>query len=125
VVLAVEQVPPLPGQVAGWTNSEPEQAAGAQVTPEATCWQLPAPLHRPVLPQVVLALHWPVGAAVPAAIGAQVPVALTLQAWQVPQVLVEQQTPSTQLPLPHSCAVPQAAPSPLWATQLPPVVDVQ
>jgi hypothetical protein len=44
-----------------------------------------------------------------------------LQAWQVPQEAVVQQTPSTQLPLPHSWAAAQSAPLPFCATQLPPV----
>jgi hypothetical protein len=38
----------------------------------------------------------------------------------VGQLPLPQHTPSTQLPLPHSCAEPQAAPLPLSATQLPP-----
>jgi hypothetical protein len=49
-----------------------------------------------------------------------------LQAWQVPQaVLDEQQTPSMQLPLPHSWPVPQVAPSAFLPAQLPPLVAVQ
>jgi hypothetical protein len=101
--------------------------AAAQVTLEAACVQAPAPLQVPVLPQVPPAAHWPAGAAVPAAIGAQVPgLAARLQAWQVPQVVLdEQQTPSMQFPLPHSWPVPQATPSVFLAVQLPPVVDVQ
>ena len=47
-------------------------------------------------------------------------------AWQVPQVVLdEQQTPSMQFPLPHSWPVPQATPSVFLAAQLPPVVAVQ
>ena len=116
---------PLPEQTAVCTNSEPEQVAPAQPVLLETCAQLPAPSHRPLLPQVPLAAHWPLGAGDPAAIGAQVPVPVMLQAWQLPQPLVEQQTPSIQLPLPHSWPVPQAAPRPFWAAQLPPEVDVQ
>jgi hypothetical protein len=124
VVAAGEQVP-VPEQDAACTNSEPEQVAPAQPVLLETCAQLPAPSHRPLLPQVPLAAHWPLGAGDPAAIGAQVPVPVMLQAWQLPQPLVEQQTPSIQLPLPHSWPVPQAAPRPFWAAQLPPEVDVQ
>ena len=40
---------------------------------------------------------------------------LRLQAWQVPQLAVEQQTPSTQLPLPHS--VPEVQ---IWPRRLSP-----
>ena len=39
----------------------------------------------------------------------------TLQTWQVPQLAVEQQTPSTQLPLPHSAPAAQ-----IWPRRLRP-----
>jgi hypothetical protein len=60
-----------------------------------------APLQVPVLPHGAAAVHWPVGAAVPAASGVQVPGVEPLQVWQVPQVALPQQTPLTQLPLMH------------------------
>jgi hypothetical protein len=45
----------------------------------------------------------------------------TLQAWQVVvQLLVVQQTPSTQLPLMHSLPPPQAMPGPFFGPQVPP-----
>jgi len=72
-----------------------------------------------------LAVHCPAGAGAPAAIGAQTPVPLRLQAWQVPHPLVEQQTPSMQLPPEHSWPVPQVAPRPFLAAQIPLVVEVQ
>jgi hypothetical protein len=124
VVAAAEQLPP-PEQDAACTNSEPEQVAGAQLVLLETCPQLPAPSHRPLLPQVPLAPHWPLGAGDPEPMGAQAPVPEMLQAWQLPQPLLEQQTPSMQLPLPHSWPVPQVVPRTFLAAQLPPEVDVQ
>ncbi len=85
------------------------QEAAAQVTDVAICVQAPKPLQLPVLPHVPLAPHWPDGAAVPAVNGAQLPVPLTLQAWQVPQGPVPQQTPSVQNPLMHWIAPPGQA----------------
>jgi hypothetical protein len=61
------------------------------------------------VPQDVAGCIGQLGAA-PAALGAQVPAPLTLQARQALQVDVEQQTPSTQLPLLHSVPAPQLAP---------------
>ena len=52
---------------------------------------------------------------------AQVPAAFRLQDWQVPHAAVEQQTPSTQLPLVHSLPAPHTAPRPSSGLQLPPV----
>ena len=50
---------------------------------------------------------------------AQVPAPLTLQAWQTPQLLVVQQTPSTQLPELHSLPELQVPFGPFLAAQLP------
>ena len=50
------------------------------------------------------------GSSVPFTTVAQVPTPLILQAWQVPQLAVEQQTLSTQLPEVQSCAAVQATP---------------
>jgi hypothetical protein len=47
------------------------------------------------------------------AIGAQVPVPFTLQAWQTSQAETVQQTPSVQKPLAHSPPPAQAAPADL------------
>ena len=71
VVAAGEQVP-VPEQDAACTNSEPEQVALAQPVLLETCAQLPAPSHRPLLPQVPLAAHWPLGAGDPAATSAEI-----------------------------------------------------
>ena len=124
MLAAVGQVP-VPEQLTAWMNNEPEQEDEPQPTLLEACSQWLAPSHRPSLPQDPLAAHCPVGSGEPAGIDAQIPVSLTLQAWQVPQPLVEQQTPSMQLPLPHSCPVPQVAPSPFFGRQVPLVVDVQ
>ena len=81
----------------------PLQEAAAQVTLVPACVQAPAPLQVPVLPQVPLAPQRACGSVTVLATLAQVPGLLpTLQAMQVPQLAVLQQTPSTQFPLPHS-----------------------
>jgi hypothetical protein len=103
----------------------PLQAAGAQVTLIPACVEAPAPLQVPVLPQVPLALQRACGSVMALATLAQVPgLPATLQAMQVPQLAVLQQTPSTQLPLPHSWFDRQATPSDLTGRQLP-LVPVQ
>ena len=81
----------------------------------------PAPSQVPVNPQVVVTPHWPMGAGRPAPMLAHVPAAFRLQDWQVPHEAVEQQTPSTQLPLVHSLPTAQAVPKALFGLQLPPV----
>jgi len=97
------------------------QEAVPQTTVAAAWVQAPAPLQVPVLPQVPLVVQRACGSPAPSATFEQVPSPFRLQAWQVPQDPVPQQTPSTQLPLPHSCAAAQTAPLALRATQLPPV----
>jgi len=57
--------------------------------------------------------------AVPAARGAHVPVPLMLQAAQVPQALLVQQTPSVHMPLKHSVFAVQVAPLALRLVQVP------
>jgi hypothetical protein len=75
-----------------------------------------------VLPQGGLAAQLP-GSVVLSGTLAQVPIIpLTLHALHSAQVAVVQQTPSVQLPLPHSLLPPQVAPLPFFATQLPGVV---
>jgi hypothetical protein len=102
------------------------QAAAPQETVLAAWVQAPAPLQAPVLPQVPLAAQRVCGSAVPLPTLAQVPaVAARLQAWQVGQLVLPQQTPSTQLPLVHSWPAPQVAPEPFLAAQLPAVAAVQ
>jgi hypothetical protein len=75
-----------------------------------------------VLPQGRAAAHWPDGAVVPAASGAQVPGVVPLQVWQVPHAVLPQQTPFTQLLVVHSWAAVQVAPFAFLAVQLPGVV---
>jgi hypothetical protein len=82
-------------------------------------------LQVPVLPQVPPAAQRPCGSVTALATLAQVPgLPVTLQDWQVPQLAVLQQTPSTQFPLPHSWFDRQATPSDLTGRQLP-LVPVQ
>jgi hypothetical protein len=53
---------------------------------------------------------------------AQVPaLPATLQAWQIGQLALPQQTPSTQFPLPHSWLEKQATPAALTGRQAPPL----
>jgi len=120
VTVALAQLP-VPVQKAA-AVATPLVHDGATHITEVDAWvQAPLPLQVPVLPHVPLAEQRACGSVTPAPTLAQVPSPFRLQAWQVPQEAVEQQTPSTQLPLPHSCAVPQAIPSPFRARQLPPL----
>jgi hypothetical protein len=112
---------PEPEQCDAGVKVAPLQVApGAQATLLAACVQAPEPLQLPVLPHGGLAAQRPCGSARPPVTLAQIPVPLTVHAWQVPQAAVEQQTPSTQLPLVHSWPVPQVVPLPLTGRQLPP-----
>ena len=98
----------------------PLQVADAQLTLVGCCWQSPAPVQRPVLPQVPFAEHLPCGSATLAPTMVQVPaLPVTLQERQVPQLGLPQQTPSTQLALPHSWLERQATPSDLTGRQAP------
>lgn len=84
------------------------------------CWQAPLPLQAPVFPQVPLAPQRACGSVLLLATLAQVPrLPVTLQAMQVPQALLAQQTPSTQKLLPHSWLERQASPLDLTGRQLP------
>ncbi len=79
----------------------------------ACCWHFPPPSQVPVFPQGLLVdgAQAPCGSAVPACTLVQAPAfPATLHAWQVPQVAEVQQTPSTQLPVPHSAAEAHAWP---------------
>jgi hypothetical protein len=76
----------------------------------------------PVLPQVPLALQRACGSVTVLATLAHAPaLPVTLQAWQVGQLAVPQQTPSTQFPLPHSWLEKQATPVAFTGRQAPPV----
>jgi hypothetical protein len=89
--------------------------ARPQETVVAPCVQPLAPLHVPVLPHGAAAAHCPVGAAVPAASAVQVPGVVPLHVWQVPQAVLPQQTPLTQLPLMHWFPAVHARPAALRA----------
>jgi hypothetical protein len=127
VAAGVAQVPE-PEQNAAGVKAEVVvlQAAAPHDTVVAAWVQAPALLQVPVLPQVPLAAQRACGSVAPPPTLAQVPaVAARLQAWQVGQLAVPQQTPSTQLPLLHSWAAAQVAPDPFLAAQLPLAVAVQ
>ena len=120
----VDGVPqlPLPLQKGADVSIVPLQTASPHWMFVGCCVQAPAPLQVPVLPQAVLGAHRACGSLAPPATLAQVPGLLVrLQAWQVGQLEVPQQTPSTQLLELHSFAVPQVCPFPFFSTQLPPV----
>jgi hypothetical protein len=106
---------PAPVQWEIGVNVDPAgQEAVPHATPVPACWQAPLPLQAPVLPQGALELagQRPCGSVTLAATGAQLPaLPLTLQAWQVPQTLALQHTPSTQLlPVKQSVVAVQACP---------------
>ena len=101
---------PAPVQWETGVNVDPVQEAVPHATPVPPCWQWPAPSQAPVLPHGGAAAHPPCGSVVLAATLAQLPaLPATLQAWQVGQDPVLQQTPSTQLlPVKHSAVEAQA-----------------
>ena len=120
-VVAAEQVP-LPEQNAVGVKVVPLQDAKAQLTLLAAWVQAPLPLQVPMLPQVVPAAQRPCGSVAVLARLAQPPaLPVTLHAWQVGQLALPQQTPSTQFPLPHSWLEKQATPIALTGRQAPPV----
>ena len=88
-----------------------EQLASPQLTVAAACWQAPAS-QTPVFPQgaAAEAAQRLCGSAWPFATVPQVPPTPRAQDWQVPQLETVQQTPSTQLFVPHSWPVLQVAP---------------
>jgi hypothetical protein len=106
---------PLPSQVGASTTLAPSTAqVWAPHGVLAGCLrQAPAPSHLPSKPQLIAdsVRHVLRGSGVPAVTGAQAPSEpMTLHAWQGPQVMAWQQTPSVQLPLAHSEAARHAAP---------------
>jgi hypothetical protein len=107
---------------ASWSVAVLVHVADEQVVPSAYFWHRPAPSHLPFVPQVVApwSEQLPFGSVVPAAIGAQTPVPERLQAWHDPQLLLLQQTPSTQKPDVHWSPPPQVWPLAFVATHVPP-----
>src|SRR5579863_6484961 len=97
---------------------ELEQLAVPQLVPTAVYAQWPLPSQVPLFPQLPLAAQPPCGSIAPPATGVQEPaLPETLQAWQVGQLGLPQQTPSTQLPLAHSLPAAQ-----IWPGRLRPQV---
>ncbi len=90
----------MPSQLPAAVAVDPVQLAVPQLVPAPEFRQRPAPSHVPSAPQGGAGVQPWCGSAVPAGTGWQDPE--TLQTWQVPQLVAEQQTPSTQLPLAHS-----------------------
>jgi hypothetical protein len=99
-VVAGLQVP-MPSQVRASAASVVSwQAGGAHWVPAAYSWQAPAPLQKPVVPQLAACwlVHWPVGSAPPAATGEQVPgLLVSAQDMHLPLQAVAQQTPCAQV----------------------------
>ncbi len=88
------------------------QLAAPQLVPALVLRQAPAPLQVPSNPQGGAAVQRWCGSALPRGTGPHVPAfPVRLQTWQLSQLAVEQQTPSTQLPLAHSVPTEQICPS--------------
>jgi hypothetical protein len=104
---------PLPSQAPTGVSVDPLQVARPQLVPLAASAQAPLPLQVPLGPHTPseVAAQPPCGSTFPAATGWQEPaLPVRLQTWQLPQLGAEQQTPSTQLPLPHSVPAAQSWP---------------
>ena len=95
------------------------EIAAPQASVFGCCAQAPLPLQAPVLPQGPLLAQRPCGS-VTAPTNEHVPAGLRLQAWQVGQLPVPQQTPSVQEPLTHWLPAVQPEPRAFLATQLVP-----
>jgi hypothetical protein len=116
----IEQVPVPVHMPAGWKVDGGVHVKLVHIVPAATWAQAPS-TQKPVLPQTPLGVQRPCGSnsawVVPT--DEQVPCPLRLHAWQTPQEGALQQTPSTQLLLVHSWAVPHAAPFAFFVRQEP------
>jgi hypothetical protein len=120
-IVAVWLQVPVPEQnEGGWWVVPVQDSASPHAVEVERCSHAPA-THSPVLPQTPFAAQFG-GSVVPLGTLAHVPTPLTLHDWQAAQLAVVQQTPSVQLPLPHSFVVLHAAPFAFLATQLPGVV---
>ncbi len=108
---------PAPSQAPIGLAVAPVQLAVPQLVPSAPLRQAPLPSQVPSNPQGgLVAVQAPCGSVLPAGTIWQEPgFPPRLQTWQVPQLAVEQQTPSTQFALPHS--VPEAQ---IWPSRLSP-----
>ncbi len=102
---------PAPSQLPGGVRVAPLQDLAPQAAPDGALAQAPAPSQVPSKPQGGAEVHRPCGSMAAAGTGWQAPAPLgTLQEAQVGQVVDEQQTPSTQLPLSQSAAAAQIWP---------------
>lgn len=111
-LIAVCRQVPLPSQVPTGVAVEPVHDAVPQLVPAGIGRHAPLPSQVPLNPQGGLAAQPPCGSIAPAGTGRHVPaLPATLHDAQVPQLAVEQQTPSTQLPLSHSAPAAQICPS--------------
>ena len=103
---------PAPSQAPAGVAVDPLHDAVPQAVPAAMKRQAPAPLQVPLVPQGGAGAQPPCGSIPPAGTGVQAPaLPLTLHDAQIAQLVDEQQTPSTQLPLSHSAAAAQICPS--------------
>jgi hypothetical protein len=99
---------PAPSQLPTGVDVDPLQDATPQVVPAGVGRQAPVPLHTPFQPQGGAAAQPPCGSIAPAGTGVQLPaLPVTLHDVQVPQLVDEQQTPSTQFPTSHSLPAAQ------------------
>jgi hypothetical protein len=104
---------PDPSQVEAARRVPLLQSPLAQVVPAAYRLHCPWPLHVPFVPQLEAGCtaHSPRAATAFAGTSVHVPrVPGSAQERHVPSHVVEQHAPSTQKPLKHSLAAPQAAP---------------
>jgi hypothetical protein len=104
---------PLPSQWDSGVAVLPVHDCVPHDTVAAASWQLPAPLHMPVLPQGGFAVQRAIVSGLPVGTKVHRPELVpTLHAWQSEQELVPQQTPSTQkFPVRQSFVVLHACPS--------------
>jgi hypothetical protein len=104
---------PVPLHSAGGVNTALVQVAAAHCVPEGYFWQAPAPLQKPLLPQLAapaLVQRAP-GSVPPDGTLVQVPMLLvSAHDWQVPAQAVLQQKPCAQKFEPQSVLAAQAAP---------------
>ena len=114
MVFGIWQMPAPLQVLAGW-YVEPEQEAAVHTVPSVHLRQAPPPSHCPSRPQVAVSsgAH-SLSGSVPPTTARQRPSAAAVlaaaQAKQPPAQVLSQQTPSTQLLLPHSTDAVQAVP---------------
>ena len=102
---------PAPVQRDIGVNAPSTHAAVPHAVDAGATEHAPRPLQRPSFPHGGAGAQRSCGSVVPAATGVHVPAPpATLQAWQVPQLAVPQQTPSTHWPLSHSGPAAHACP---------------